>query len=453
MPNGTLEAPTPTIARMTSRIHARRLSLRAIGVLLVLLGLTVGLLSATAGAQDDAPTVTIAEVEGLLDRPTAAFLSDVMTDAGADGAEAVVLRLDTPGGLRLTGEELAASIAASDVPIVVWVGPPGAVAAGAGAVVAEAAHVLALSPGSTLGPSQPPDLHEGAPSGQSLTVSAEGLAAADTPQGAQVVTEQEVLDEGTVDIVAPRLEDVLSDLDGRAVTVGGQSRDLDINPEATIVRFENLGLLRQMLHGLASPSLAYVLLLGGAVALVFEVFQPGFGVAGVSGIVLFAFGLYGVVALPVAWWAFALLLVGLALLAADLAIGGLGLPTVTGALALGVGSWFLFAGPALVTLPGWLALLGVVSAVVFFVPVMTMVLRAQGSQALAGAERVVGKAGVVRSMLNPEGHVFVDGALWRARAPDAAGRVKTGTAVRVVGLNDRLTLDVELVEAPQEAAH
>lgn len=439
---------------MTSRILARRLSLRALGVLLLLLGLTVGLLSASAAAQDEAPTVTIAEVDGLIDRPTAAFLSEVIADASAEGAEAVVLRLDTPGGLRVSGEQLAASVAASDVPVVVWVGPPGAVAAGAGAVVADAAHVLALSPGSTLGPSQPADLHQGAPSGQALTVSAEGLAVeADAPRRGRVVTEQEVLDEGTADIVAPRLEDVLSDLDGRAVTIGGVNRDLDVNPEAAIVRFENLGLGRQMLHGLASPSLAYVLLLGGALALVFELFQPGFGVAGVSGIVLFGFGLYGVVALPVAWWAFALVLVGLALLAADLAIGGLGPLTAGGAIALGVGSWFLFAGPDLVALPGWLALLGVVSAVVFFVPVMTMVLRAQGSQAMAGAERVVGKAGVVRSMLNPEGHVFVDGALWRARAPDAAGRVKTGTAVRVVGLNDRLTLDVELVDAPKEAAH
>lgn len=436
---------------MTSRLPARRLPLRAAGVLLVLMGLAVGLLSTTAGAQD-ASTVTIVEVEGLLDRPTAAFLSEVITDAGAD-AEAVVLRLDTPGGLRVTGDELARLIAASEVPIVAWVGPPGAVAAGAGAVVAEAAHVLALSPGSTLGPSTPGDLHEGAPEGRALTVSAEGLAVdLDVPPGARVLTEEAVLDQGAADIVAPRLEDMVRELDGRRVTVGGQSRTLAVDPAATTVRFQNLGLLRQMLHGLASPSLAYVLLLGGALALVFEIFQPGFGVAGVSGLVLFGFGLYGVVALPVAWWAFALLLAGLALLAADLAIGGLGPLTVAGATALGVGSWFLFTGPDLVALPAWLALFGVASAVIFFVPVMTMVLRAQGSQAMAGADRVVGKSGVVRSMLNPEGHVFIDGALWRARAPDAAGKVKTGTEVRVVGLNDRLTLDVELVDAPKEAA-
>ncbi|HVL99380.1 MAG TPA: NfeD family protein [Egibacteraceae bacterium] len=438
---------------MVPRALARRLPLRAAGVVLLLAGLLLGLLSAAAGAQDPRSTVEIAEVEGPLDRPVAAFLTDVITRAEASGVDAVVITLDSPGGLRVSGGELADRIAGSAVPVVVWVGPPGAVAAGAAAVVAEAAHVLALAPGSTIGPSEPADLHDGAPSGEALTVTAEGLDVdLRAPPGARVVTESVALDEGAAAIVAPRLEDVLSELDGLTVTVRGAPRNLDIDPQAATVRFTNLGLGRRVLHGLADPSLAYVLLLGGALALAFEIFQPGFGVAGVSGMALAGFGLYGVVALPVAWWAFALVVAGLVLLAADLAIGSLGILTAAGAVALGVGSWNLFAGPDLVTLPGWLALLGVASAVVFFVPVMTMVLRAQSSQAMAGADRVVGKSGVVRSMLNPEGHVFVDGALWRARAPEAAGRVKTGTPVRVIGLNDRLTLDVELVDSPQEAA-
>lgn len=437
---------------MIPRRLVRRLPLCAASVLL-LAGLLVGALAVTAGARDDAPTVTVVEVDGLLDRATAAFLTDTLADAQAEAHEVVVVAMDSPGALRVSGDELATQIAGSAVPVVVWVGPPGAVAAGAGATVAEAAHLLALAPGSTLGPARPGDLHEGPPSGPAVTVSAEGLAVdVQAPEGARVLREAEVLEEGVAAIVAPRLDEVLSELDGRQVAVTGGTRTLDVDPSAANVRFANPGLGRQMLHGLANPSLAYLLLLSGALALAFEIFQPGFGVAGVSGLGLLGSGLYGVVALPVAWWAFALVAVGLALLAADLAVGRLGLLSAAGTVLLGVGSWFLFAGPALVALPGWLAVLGTVSAVVFFVPVMTMVLRAQGSQAMVGAEQVVGKSGVVRSMLNPEGHIFVDGALWRARAPDAAGKVKTGTAVRVVGLNDRLTLDVELADTPQEAA-
>lgn len=430
-----------------------RRPLRALGVLLLVAGLGAGVAGGAAAQDADGPVVTIVEVEGLIDRPVAAFLREVLDEAAAAGTEVVVLRLDTPGGLGVSGEELAEAVAASPVPLAAWVGPPGAVAAGAGALVAEAAHVVALSPGATLGPASPGDLRAGGPTGDAVAVSAEGLRAdVDPPRGVTVLSEAEVLERGLADVVASRLEDVLTELDGRDVAVAGERRTLDVDPASANVRFENLGLWRQLLHGLASPALAYVLLVGGALALGFEIFQPGFGVAGVSGLVLFAGGLYGVAVLPVAWWAVALVLVGLVLLALDLAVAGLGLPTAAGTLALAVGSVFLFQGPDELALPLWVVATGVVGSVVFFVPVMTVVLRAQGGQAIAGAERVVGKSGVVRSMLNPEGHVFVDGALWRARAPDTAGRVKTGSTVRVTGLNDRLTLDVEVVDTPQEAA-
>ena len=98
----------------------------------------------------------------------------------------------------------------------------------------------------------------------------------------------------------------------------------------------------------------------------------------------------------------------------------------------------------------WVIVPVVAFAVVFFVGIMTTVLRAQGNQAMAGAEAMAGKVGVVRSMLNPEGHIFVGGALWRARAPEELGKVKTGTKVRVLGMNDRLTLDVEVVDEGAE---
>ena len=96
--------------------------------------------------------------------------------------------------------------------------------------------------------------------------------------------------------------------------------------------------------------------------------------------------------------------------------------------------------------PTWLIVVGTLSAAVFFIMMMTSVLRAQGNQALLGAKAVEGKVGIVRSALGPEGHIFVGGALWRARAPQGSGKVRTGTKVRVLGLNDSLTLDVEIVD-------
>jgi membrane-bound serine protease (ClpP class) len=267
-----------------------------------------------------------------------------------------------------------------------------------------------------------------------------------------VVGQTAAVEQGLVDVVAGSLSDVLLEVAGREVGIrapGGATTPvvLDLDPATASVRFNNPGLLRRMLHTVATPSLAYLLVVAGALCMLFEVFQPGFGVAGATGLVLFGFGIYGFAMLPTSWIGVAVLLVGLALLAVDLAVAGLGFVTAAGAAAVGGGSWLLFAGSQHLSVPWWLLVLVTLAVVAFFVVVMTVVLRAQGNQALAGAENLVGRVGVVRSMLNPEGHVFIAGALWRARAPEQAGRVKSGTRVRVVRLDDTLTLEVEPVEA------
>jgi membrane-bound serine protease (ClpP class) len=265
------------------------------------------------------------------------------------------------------------------------------------------------------------------------------------PGDVTVVSEADLASRPVADFVAASLPDVLASLDGREVEVAGETVTLTVDQATANVRFNNLGLVRRILHTVANPTLAYLLLIAGALALMFEVFQPGFGVAGVSGIVLIGLALYGVSVLPVNWLALGLVVLGLLLLGVDLAIAGLGALTAGGAIALGVGSFLLFTSDVLRVSP-WVIVPVVAFTVVFFVVIMTSVLRAQSSQAMLGAEGMQGKIGVVRSMLNPEGHIFVNGALWRARAPEGAGKVSTGTKVRVLGVNDRLTLDVEIVD-------
>jgi membrane-bound serine protease (ClpP class) len=170
-----------------------------------------------------------------------------------------------------------------------------------------------------------------------------------------------------------------------------------------------------------------------------------------AGIVLLGLALYGVAVLPVNGLAFGLVVVRLAVLAADLAIAGLGALTAGGTIALTAGSFLLFSGSDALRVSPWVIGAVVAFNLLFFVVIMTTVLRAQSNQAMLGAEGMEGKVGVVRSVLNPEGHIFVNGALWRARAPEEAGKVPTGTKVRVLGMNDRLTLDVEIVDADEDA--
>lgn len=458
---------------------------------MLLLGLLVlAGLGGNAAAQTDGPVVDVVEVRGVIDGTLAGYLRDRIARAERDGAALVAVSLDSPGGVSVDAADLVEPIRSSRVPVLVYVGDAGAAATGAGALLAHAAHVLAVSPVTQFGVTYPVDL--GAPGDRAelaglvadlaeaqrrdpeaaaatvtddrvYAVLAETAAPGDVdradvvPGGVlEAVTPAEATERGIVDLVEPSLSEALDAVSGRTVTVAGPDGDpeqvtLAVDGATARVRFNDLGLLDQLLTTVADPTIAYVLLMAGALAIAFEVFQPGFGVAGVSGAGMAAAGLYGLTVLPVRWWAFAVLVAGLLVLTVDLAMAGLGLVTLVGAAAVTVGSFLLFDGPPLLQVSPWVVVPVVAFTVLFFVVIMTTVLRAQGNQAMAGAETVVGKRAVVRSMLNPEGHVFVDGALWRARAPDAAGRVKTGTVVQIVGLNDQLTLDVELEGDRQEA--
>ncbi|HUH06826.1 MAG TPA: NfeD family protein [Egibacteraceae bacterium] len=461
---------------------------RRAGALLIAAGAAIGLLSSSAVAADVAPPagrVEVLELSGILDRTAAGFLLETIEAAEDASSTVVVIQLDTPGGVGVSMDAITDAIAGSSVPVVAWVGPPGARAVGAGAFVAHAAHVLSMAPGAILGAAAPSDLTQaGGPEADerllvrlaelrgrdlafasaavlqsaAIVVSAapldddHALPAGVDPERAEILDGDELARRGSIDFAAATLPDVLRELDGRQVLMGSpdeqqRTQTLSIDPTAVEVRFHSPGLVRRILHTAANPVLAYLLVMAGALAIVFELFQPGFGVAGVTGGALLGLGLYGLAALPVSWLAFAVLLLGVILLAVDLALAGFGALTLAGAAALSVGSFWLFTGPAPVRAPIWLIALIVLASLVFFVVIMTTVLRAQTSPALTAGPDLIGQIGSVRSVLNPEGHVFVGGALWRARADDGAGRIRTGTAVRVTDLDDSGTLLVEQTEA------
>lgn len=456
---------------------------RRVGAVLLLAGLLAGLGASAAGARqgDEGPLVDVLEIEGILDERVADYLGDTIATAGRERAEVVVVQLDTPGGLRVSAGRLARMLASSRVPVAVWLGPD-ATAAGAGAFVAYGAHVLAMAPGSRLGPAVPVDLARpdaGGAAGRLVGLARQrgrdvGFARA-TAAGARVVVTRadgasatgsgavrrlspaEVVHAGIADFPAASLPDVLRGLHGRRVTLaspagGTRVRTLDVDPVTARVRFHNLGLIRRVLHTVADPTLTYLLVVGGMLAIAFELFQPGFGVAGVCGLLLSALGVYGMAELPTSWPAFALLVAGLVLLGVDLARSGLGALTLAGTAAFAAGSLALVGGPSVLRVPVWLVAVVTPATVVFFVVVMTQVLRAQAGPASPETGVLVGRVGVVRSMLNPEGHIWVGGALWRARAPAEAGRVATGTRVRVLGLRDVATLDVEVVDGQRPSA-
>lgn len=438
-------------------------------------------------AVDDPAVVDVVEIEGVLDSVVLDDVRETIAAADAGGSELVAIRVDSQSGLNVTADELIATVTESSVPVLVYVGPAGARAAGAAAVLAQAAHILAMAPVTQMGHVQPVDVghphreetadlaarlrelarlrgRDPGAAEAALTenrvfvVQAEGSTEDEVPNDAilpggpvSTLSPREAVEEGVVDLVEPTFGATLAALGGYEVALPDADgavteRTLAIDEGSASVRVHTLCLLRRVLHTVADPTLAYLLVVAGAIAILFEIFQPGFGVAGIAGLGLAALGAYGLNVLPVNWFAFALLLVGMVLLAVDLALAGLGALTLAGTAAFGTGSYFLFGGQQDLRVSLWVLVVVTLFVVAFFVLVMTTVLRAQGNQAITGAEGLIGKTGVVRSMLNPEGHVFLNGALWRARAPEAAGKVRTGALVRVLALNDALTLEVEVVE-------
>ncbi len=410
-----------------------------------------------AAAQQE-HVVEVVEVRGVIDPTTAGYLTETIDDAIESGAEVIVIQLDTPGGLDVSMREMVQKIVRSPVPVVVWVGPPGARAASAGVFLVYASHVAAMAPGTNLGAAHPVDL------GGDLSGTVEEKAVNDATAFLRSLAEQrgrdvefaeeavresasltadEASTRGVIEVVSPSVGDLLQDLDGLTVTTPAGERTLVTEAsegDRVVLSFHKLGLLRRILHAVTDPTIAYLLLILGFWAIVFELSQPGFGIAGVAGAVSLILAFYALAILPVNLAALLLVLLGLALFTIDVFTAGLGVFTVGGTLALTFGSFLLFAGSPAIDVSPWVIAIVVASSVLFFGFAMTVAMRARRRQSITGQEGMVGLVGVARADLSPEGQILVKGALWKARAVD--GPIGKGRPVRVRRI-DGLTLLVE----------
>jgi len=419
---------------------------------LVAVCLAVSFVVATGGAAtatEDGAGEAVTSVEilplrgGFIDPPVVAQIRDVIDLAEREGSDLVVLQYTSGGGVSADLDDLLRTMEASPVPIAALIGPlgTGAEAVGAAGLLWLAADVRAVSADASVGPLDPADLTDiggdypiATRTQAFLTAAGAELAIADRLL-TEAVPAEDLVEAGVVTLTAQGLEPLLVELDG--VTVG--DTQLMIRPAEVEVRFHSLGLVRRLLHAATTAPFIYLLLVVGLGMLLFEVFQPGFGVAGLAGIITAAIGIFGLTVLPVTWWAVALVVLGLLLYALDTAIAGFGPVTLVATAAFVVGSANFYAAPAL-DLPWWLIGATTVTALVFFVFIMTSLLRAQAGPEGVTVDDLVGRPGIVRSVLNPEGHVYIDGALWRARWTGDTKRAKVGTPVRVHGVDGAVVL-------------
>ena len=408
-----------------------------------------------AAAESDDPTVIVAKVEGSIDRTLVAFVDDVLEDAEADGAT-IVLQLDSAGTLDQDAVALAERVHEATVPVIVWVGPSPAKAQGAGLLLMYAASLGAVAPGAGVGPLYPLDL-AGAdePGGGPVEDLARGWMS-ERGRGTPVFPEapipaQAALEGGIAEVAAASVPQLLSEVDGMPVGTAAGEVVLATRIATTVaedpvnVRFTELGPVDRVLHASASPTWIYVLLVLGLAALAFELTQPGFGFAGFAGVAMLAIAAYGLFVVPFSPLGLGLLLLGIALMTLDLWLRRLGPLTGGGLLAFAAGSVLLFGGVSdAVDVSPWLIGSFVVGSFLYWGFILTVAVKTR-ERLTSRQSGLIGLSGETRGDLEPEGPVFVKGALWRGRSAD--GPIPSGTRVRVRAV-DGLILQVEADPRP-----
>ncbi|HEX2057646.1 MAG TPA: nodulation protein NfeD [Actinomycetota bacterium] len=402
-------------------------------------------------AQSDEAYLDVVPVEGVIDGPTAEYLNDRI-EAAQDDAVAVVVQLDTPGGLDIAMRDVIGRIMQSEIPVVVWVAPQGARAASAGTFIAYAAHLTYMAAATELGAATPVNL-----SGESLPEGIEEKAVNDAVafitelarergrdvdfaeaavRDAAAIGVTEAVERGVVDGQASSLSELLQAIDGAAVDLAnGEVATLDTYDEAgsrlnVTVRFQEMGLLQRLQHALTSPEVAFLLILAGAFGIIFELYNPGIGLAGILGAAALFMGFYGLSVLPTNWLGVLLVVFAVVLLLVDLHTGGLGAWTAAGLVLLVVGGLMMFSGaePPLRLSP-WAIVAAVAFTLLFFVSVMTAALRVRLRRPITGEESIVGAIGEAKTDIAPEGTVVTKGTLWRARTMETG--IAAGSKVQV----------------------
>lgn len=391
------------------------------------------------------------EVSGVIDPTTSDFLRSQI-DAAQEEASALVIELDTPGGLDVSMRQIIQHMLDSRVPVVVWIAPRGARAASAGTFITYAAHLAYMADATELGAATPVNLG-GGETPEALEEKAINDAVAfitelarlrdrnvewaeDAVRDAASIGATEAVEIDVVDGIVSSMDELLEEMDGERIEGAGNASvtldTWDSSADRPTVEVQRIGMnpLQRMLHLATQPEIAFMLVSFGTLAILFELYTSGIGLAGILGAVATLLGFYGLTILPTNWAAAALVVLGMAFFVVDLHTEGLGVWTAGGAAALTGGGLLLFAGaaPGIAVSP-WAIALVVGTTVPFFVFAMTAALRIRRRPSVIGKESLVGLIGEARTDIGPEGTVMAKGALWRART--SGGAIPVGSKVRI----------------------
>jgi membrane-bound serine protease (ClpP class) len=428
-------------------------------IALLLAGVTV-LAQSKDGAE---PHVALIAIDGTINPAVADFIHESIARAKATEARALIIQLDTPGGLVESTRAIVKDMLATPVPIIVYVGPSGARAGSAGVFITLAAHVAAMAPATNIGAAHPVagsgEEVKGAMGEKILNDMAafsEAIAqkrgrntewAIDAVRKSVSITETEALKKKVIDLVAQDINDLLQRSGGRTVDVGGNKQDLVLK-NVRVVRYE-MNLKQTILNSIAHPNIAYLLLMAGILGLYMEFAHPGVIFPGVAGAICLLLAFASLQLLPINYTGLALVILGIGLLIGEAFYPSFGVLGIGGMISLTLGSLLLFDTP--------ISDFGVDRTIVFtavgtlgsfVLAVSYLVFRSQKEKVTLGIEGLMGETGVVREKLSPTGRIFVHGEIWKAQADD---EIDVGERVEVVSV-DGMVLKVRRAASKSSAS-
>jgi len=416
-------------------------------LILILLFHSMPLLTAPVQAQG--PAVLVADVDGPVTPVMLSFIERAITQADTQNAELLVIRLNTPGGSVDLTKRIIQTIIAADVPVVVYVWPPGGYAASAGTFITLAGHAAAMAPNTSIGAASPVDAG-GSEVDETLRAKIENILVADIKSladrrgeeaiewAAQSITEakaanaDEALNLGVIDFIADDLDDLLRQLDGFVVNLNG--REITLSTGDARLSFVEATTIEEILNIIANPTIALMLISIGGLAIVYEIINPGGYVSGIVGAILLLVGLYAVGQLPVNYAGLALILLAFALFVAELFTPTFGALTATGMVSFVVGALILFNTSEFayeIPLPSIIGIPVTMALIVAFG--LRKVVQSMHRQPVTGQEGMIGAIGTVKETLSPRGSIFVWGERWQAVSHDGQ-EILAGTRVEIVAL-------------------
>jgi len=387
--------------------------------------------------------VYVIKIQGIISPPSAEFITDSITKTNQKGASALVIMLDTPGGLDTSMREIIKGIMESTIPVIVYVHPSGARAASAGSIILLASHIAAMTPGTNVGAAHPVSVGKDKVDKemmQKVVKDAEAYArsiaikrgrnvewAAKAVKESSSITADDALKKHVIDIIAKDIDELLANIDGKKVETKNGKVILKTSG-ANKIEIE-MPFKYRFLSYLSDPNVAYILMMIGIYGILFEIYSPGAIFPGVMGGISLILALYAFQSIPISYAGLFLILLGIIFFILELKIISHGVLGLAGIISIVIGSIMLIDLPSGILSISWksIAIVGILSGIFFF-GVISYAVKAQLSRVKTGREGLIGEIGIAKTDVFKTGTVLVHGELWNATSDEP---IKGGDSIIV----------------------